>query len=165
MMRQAWQPVQQRLASGAGGVLDFLGDRPALAQGVYYALVGLWPWAHMNSFLWVTGEKTDLWLVQTVGALVLVIGAALLVASHGHETSRAVVFLALGSATALALVDVIFVLQGRISAVYLLDAIVQGGLVALWVHSWQVRRVQGRAPVAQVVTGPPAANSSPRPAR
>jgi hypothetical protein len=35
----------------------------------------------MPSFLAVTGPKTDLWFVQTVGALIAVVGAALLLAA------------------------------------------------------------------------------------
>ncbi|MDX2152697.1 MAG: hypothetical protein SFV54_18290 [Bryobacteraceae bacterium] len=47
-------------------------------QGTVYVLTGLWPLVHMPSFLAVTGPKTDLWLVNTVGWVVTVIGAVLL---------------------------------------------------------------------------------------
>lgn len=42
----------------------------AFLQGTYYLLTGVWPFASMGTFLAVTGPKTDLWLVRTVGALV-----------------------------------------------------------------------------------------------
>jgi hypothetical protein len=128
------------------GVASAPRGEPALVQGVYYLLIGLWPWVHLSSFLWVTGEKTDLWLVQTVGLLVIVIGATMCVAAYGRETSRAVLCLALGSAAALAFVDVFFVIQGRISPVYLLDAVLEASLVALWVHSMWLQRVTPAAP-------------------
>jgi hypothetical protein len=50
-------------------------------QGVYYLVTGVWPLVSMDTFLRVTGPKTDLWLVNTVGALIAVIALALLVAA------------------------------------------------------------------------------------
>lgn len=43
-------------------------------QGIYFLLTGLWPLVSIESFQWVTGPKTDLWLVYCVGCLVAVIG-------------------------------------------------------------------------------------------
>src|SRR5438270_11614006 len=42
-----------------------------LVQGVYYLLTGVWPLVSIDTFQMVTGPKTDLWLVQTVGALII----------------------------------------------------------------------------------------------
>ena len=54
-------------------------------QGSYFLLTGVWPLLHMRSFLAVTGPKTDLWLVETVGVLVAAIGAGLLLsAARGY---------------------------------------------------------------------------------
>lgn len=50
----------------------------AIAQGLFYLVTGVWPIVSINTFLKVTGPKTDLWLVKTVGAVIAVIGAALL---------------------------------------------------------------------------------------
>jgi hypothetical protein len=44
---------------------------------VFYLVSGLWPLVHLQSFLTVTGPKTDLWLVKTLGVLISVIGAVL----------------------------------------------------------------------------------------
>ena len=160
LMRQAWQPVRQRLSAGAGSTFDFLTQRPALAQGTYYLLVGLWPWIGTSSFLWITGERTDLWLAQTVGALICIIGAVLCVAAYDRNTSRPIVCLALGSAVVLALVEVIFVLQEKAPRACLLDAILQVAAVALWARAWRNRRAQplstgpvNPAPLAQRVAG------------
>ena len=68
-------------------------------QGLYYLITGIWPLVHMESFLAVTGPKTDLWLVQTVGALIAVIGAMLLASASGRVTWGAL--LSARSATAL----------------------------------------------------------------
>jgi len=141
MMREAWHPVGQRLSGGYRRTQNFLVAHPALAQGIYYVLTGLWPWVHMRSFLLVTGSKTDLWLVQTVGALIAVIGIVLCLASYFREVSRTVLCLAVGSAAALAMVDVVFVFQRRIPPVYMLDAVLEVGLIGLWVYSWRTGNI------------------------
>ena len=102
----------------------------ALVQGLYYLATGLWPIFHINSFLLVTGPKTDLWLVKTVGILVAVIGTVLLSASRSRRISDEIILLATGSALGLAIVDVVYARQ--ISSVYLADAAAELGLVALW---------------------------------
>jgi hypothetical protein len=110
--------------------------RVAVVQGAYFVLTGIWPLFGINSFQAVTGAKTDLWLVYTVGCLVAVIGTALLVAAAKRRLTPEVVILGIGSAVALAGIDVIFVLRGVISWVYLLDAVAQGVLIAWWVGAY-----------------------------
>ena len=44
----------------------------AWVQAGYFVVTGVWPIVHMRSFLAVTGPKTDLWLVKTIGVLVTV---------------------------------------------------------------------------------------------
>ena len=88
---------------------------------------------HVRSFMAVTGPKVDVWLVQTVGALLTVTGLALLLATKRGRLSGEWALLAGGQAAALAMVDLIFVSRGRISPIYLLDAAAEGVLVAAWV--------------------------------
>lgn len=108
--------------------------RLALTQGGYYVLTGVWPFVDMRSFEAVTGPKKDHWLVQTVGALVGALGGALLVGGlRAGGPSNDLASAAAASAAALALLDGIFVAQRRIAPVYLLDAAVEGALVAGWV--------------------------------
>jgi hypothetical protein len=104
----------------------------ALAQGIFYLVTGIWPLIDIVSFQLVTGPKTDLWLVKTVGLLVSVIGAVLLLAARRRNVSDEIVMLAAGSALALAAIDSIYALSGVISAVYLGDAVVEIGLAVLW---------------------------------
>jgi hypothetical protein len=108
----------------------------AAVQGGYFVLTGLWPLFGINSFQAVTGPKTDLWLVYTVGCLVAAIGATLLLAAVRGRTTPEIIVLAVGSAVALAGIDVVFVLRGVISWVYLLDAIAEGALITWWVLSY-----------------------------
>lgn len=113
----------------------------ALAQGAYFFITGVWPLVHMPSFLAVTGSKTDLWLVQTVGVLIAVIGATLLLAGLARRVTWEVLTLAAGSALGLAGVDVVFVTGGVIPPIYLADAAAEALLIA----SWLVVAVRGSA--------------------
>jgi hypothetical protein len=118
--------------------LDLLAARPTLIQGIYYALVGLWPWLSMDSFLWATGRTEDPWLLQTVGLLMTVIGITLGIAAARREKSWSVCWLALGSIAALVFCDILFVSQGKVSPMHLVDAVIEGGLGALWLLHWQM---------------------------
>jgi hypothetical protein len=154
-MRETWRPYGERLSHHGRHLKGLLLDRPGLAQAPYYILTGLWPWVHLPSFLGVTGPKADLWLAQTVGLLVVAAGAALAVATWRRERTWSVVTLALGSAAALLFVDVYFVARGAISAIYLLDAAAQAGILALWVAGWRAPDAplaQERLPVARLAT-------------
>ena len=106
--------------------------RVALVQGVYYLATGLWPLVDIDSFQSVTGPKTDLWLVRTVGALVTVIGLVLISAARRRRVTNEILLLGLGSALALTAIDVIYAFSGRISVIYLADAAAEIGLAALW---------------------------------
>ena len=109
----------------------------ALIQGIFYVATGVWPLIDIVSFQLVTGPKTDLWLVKTVGVLVTVIGLVLLSAARSRRITNEIVLLAAGSALALAGIDLIYALSGRISAIYLGDAVVEIGLAVLWALAWR----------------------------
>jgi hypothetical protein len=86
----------------------------------------------LDTFLKVTEPKTDLWLVQAFGVLVAVGGVVLLLAAVRRKVPLEIVTLGAGLALALAGIDIIFVLRRSIGPVYLIDALAQVGLVALW---------------------------------
>jgi len=104
----------------------------ALGQGAFYAATGVWPILHLRSFEAVTGPKTDGWLVKTVGGLVGVVGGALLAAGRRGHVSRELRAVAVGSAAVLTAIDVVYVSKGRISPIYLLDAVAEAALIAGW---------------------------------
>lgn len=108
----------------------------ATAHGLYYLLTGLWPLVSIDGFQAVTGDKTDLWLVKTVGLLIAVIGAAILRMRRRSALLPEMLILAAGSAMILGTVDVLYSLRGVISKIYLLDAPVEAGLVAAWLTLW-----------------------------
>jgi hypothetical protein len=103
-----------------------------LVQGIYFTVTGVWPLVHMRSFLAVTGPKTDLWLVKTVGVLVAVIGVVIGMAGWRERVPDAVAVLAVGSAAGLMAIDVIYVVKRVISAIYLADAAAQAVLIVAW---------------------------------
>ena len=103
-----------------------------LAQGVYFFVTGAWPLVSISTFQAVTGPKTDLWLVKTVGLLILVIAAVLLTAAYLDRTTPETRVAAVGSALVLAAVDVTYSLSGVISPIYLGDAVLEAVFVAGW---------------------------------
>lgn len=112
-----------------------------LGQGVYFVATGIWPVVHLPSFERITGPKRDDWLVRTVGVLVTVIGAVLAGAAL-RRTANAVPGevdgLSVGSALALAGIDVIHVARREIAPIYLADAAAELALaVALTVARQQ----------------------------
>lgn len=109
----------------------------ARAQGVFNVLTGLWPLVHIRSFEAVFGPKTDKWLVRTVGGLLLVNGIAQFRAGRGGaadvQPARRV---GMGTAATLAAVDLIYVGNGTLSKMYLLDAAAE----LLWITLWRRNR-------------------------
>lgn len=105
----------------------------SMLQGIYFFITGVWPILHIESFIWVSGPKYDIWLVKTVGILIIVIGLALFSAGINRRVNEETFLLAVGSAAGLATVDIYYVLINRIWEVYLLDAVVEVVLVLLWV--------------------------------
>jgi hypothetical protein len=122
-------------------------------QGLYFFLTGVWPLISIRTFILVTGEKTDHlptgleedhWLVMVAGALITAIGLGMLVAAWQRRASAEIVAVAVGSSIGLACIDVIYVSRGVIAPIYLLDAAIQGVLLAVWLA---VGASRGRTPV------------------
>jgi hypothetical protein len=128
-------------------------DRRTLARrhGSFQIATGLWPVLHMPSFEAVTGTKRDRWLVNTVGLLLVAIGVAQISARDTGDAER----LGVGSAAALAAIDLWYAARRRISAVYLLDACAQAGWIAAW-----MRARRSEASLGADGTGPRADASS-----
>src|SRR5688500_5252805 len=91
--------------------------RLAVVQGGFDVVTGLWPIVHLRSFERVTGPKLEGWLVKTVGALISVVGGTLVSAGLRGRVTPEVRLLAVGSAAALTLVDLIYTAKRRIAPV------------------------------------------------
>jgi hypothetical protein len=104
-----------------------------LGQGIYYLISGIWPLVSIRTFELVTGPKFDVWLVHTVGLFLIVIGVTLLSAGKNRRVTFEIFLVGLGSAVALGAIDVVYALKGRISPIYLLDALVEIAFAGLWI--------------------------------
>jgi hypothetical protein len=105
----------------------------SITQGLYFFFTGIWPLLSIRTFQIVTGPKIDLWLVKTVGVLVIVIGSVLMAAGIREQITPETILLAVGGAASLASIDVVYVLKGRISPVYLLDALIEMIFIIGWI--------------------------------
>ncbi len=65
-----------------------------VAQGGYFLVTGVWPLVSMRSFELITSPKVDKWLVKTIGALIAVVGASLLVAGARQRIAPELALLA-----------------------------------------------------------------------
>jgi hypothetical protein len=106
-----------------------------LSQSIYYLAISAWPLLHVDSFMWVTGYKTDLTLVQLVAAITLAISLLFLSDTHRKEPARGTVLLAIIVAIEFGTMDLLYGITGVISRVYLIDAVVQMSFLVLW-GSW-----------------------------
>ena len=108
--------------------LDWL----SILQGIFYFVTGVWPLLHIESFIWISGPKYDIWLVQTVGILLTIVGLVLFSAGMNRRVNDETFLLAVGCAAGLSVVDIYFASIDRIWNVYLLDAAVESILIVLW---------------------------------
>jgi len=117
-----------------------LTDYLAQAQAAFYVITGVWPLVSSSTFQKVTGPKVDVWLVKTAGVLITVVGAVLGLAGRRRRVTPEIALLAVGSAGGLTAIDVVYVAKRRISPIYLLDAVSELGLIALWAIAWRARK-------------------------
>lgn len=94
-------------------------------QGFYYLLTGLWPIFSSSTFQKVTGPKEDVWLVKTVGAIITVVGSALLASVLLDEITASTLILSIESIIVFMIVDINYVVKKIIPPIYLVDAVTQ----------------------------------------
>ncbi|NKX50383.1 hypothetical protein HER39_07350 [Arthrobacter deserti] len=107
-------------------------SRLATAHGLFNLLTGLWPLVHYRSFEAVTGPKTDEWLVRCVGGLGAAAGYVQLRAGRAAEGLASARRLGAGAAATFGAIDLVYGGSGRISRIYLLDAVVELAWLAAW---------------------------------
>ncbi len=144
-MRRAWTGMQGGTGSVLAYTVAFLTAYPPLAQGLYYLLCGIWPLLSTTTYRAITGHEGDLWHVEMMSALLLVIGGTLCLAAYRSQGTPEVLFLAFTSALGMMAIDVHLVYRGH-SRFYLLDAALEVGLVIFWVYGWRSSRLVANAP-------------------
>ncbi|WP_312190318.1 hypothetical protein [Sphingobacterium sp.] len=103
-------------------------------QGLYYLITGIWPIVHIESFMMVTGEKIDIWLVRMVGLLSIAVAISLLFGQNKSDK----ILLGVPAALAFIAIDVYYNITGTISRIYLLDAILQVVILSCVVRTYQI---------------------------
>jgi len=142
--------LRQEIAlSGEAAVSNRLGIGLCFVQGFYFLATGLWPLLNIKTFQMVTGPKTDHlptgneadhWLVNTVAVLIVAIGITLLFAGWRRQASPEVILLAVASSAGLIAIDTVYVWRGVLRPVYLVDAVLEMLLIALWLtYVWGPR--------------------------
>ena len=104
-----------------------------LVQGMYVLLTAVWALVDIQSFMFITGPKTDVWLVRTVAVLLLCISLFFLLSSKKSEEPR-VTLTALVFSFGLAYIDFYYTLNNTIRWVYALDGIVESMFGLLWLY-------------------------------
>lgn len=102
----------------------------AVAHAAYYGVTGVWPLLHMPSFEAVLGKKREHWLVQTVSLLMLAIAGGL--GSSTRDVPRPLAVTAALAASGMGAIGLRYGVPGRISRLYVADALLQYGIAAMW---------------------------------
>ena len=119
-------------------------NRLALARGhgCFNIVGGVWPLLHMRSFEAIMGPKVDRWLVRTVAGLMVANGVVQVSAGPSREALRQARRIGIGTALTLGTIDLVYAPRGRISKVYLVDALAEGA----WVLAWLATNDRGTPP-------------------
>jgi hypothetical protein len=102
------------------------------SQGVYTFITAVWPIVDIDSFMRVTGYKTDIWLVKTVSVLLLAFSIGLLASAFSKRLEVSISLLALVASAGLAYVDFYYPANGIISNIYMADGAVEVVFVVAW---------------------------------
>jgi hypothetical protein len=93
-----------------------------LAQGIYYVATGFWALVDIDSFMAVTGPKTDTWLVKALAFLFCAIGLVLILA-RSEQALLLPSVLAITTGVFMVCIDFYFYMKGVIPGVYLVDGV------------------------------------------
>jgi hypothetical protein len=104
-----------------------------IAQSVYILITAVWPILDIESFMIITGYKTDIWLVKTVGALLIPVAACLSTYLFIESDTRPAFVLGMLTCISFIVIDFYYALNDVISDIYLVDGIVQIIFLLMWI--------------------------------
>ena len=104
-----------------------------IAHATYIMITAVWPIIDIQSFMLVTGPKTDIWLVKTVGALLIPVSLCMYSYLRTNTIDIPIIILGIGIAVAFISVDVYYSMADVISNIYLIDAAVELVFLIGWV--------------------------------
>lgn len=108
-------------------------------QSMYMLITAVWPIVHIESFMDVTGPKEDIWLVKTVGALLIPMAIGLFLQMFTKINLTALI-LGGGSAVAFSAIDFYYASNDVISDIYLADGFLQLLFLFCWAALWASHR-------------------------
>jgi hypothetical protein len=99
----------------------------------YFIAIGLWPVMNINSFMFFTGPKTDIWMAKSLGLLMSIIGLMLILAIVRNKLIMELIMLIIFSGLALGAVEFYYGWNDMISEIYLLDAAAEFFFTLCWI--------------------------------
>ena len=109
-------------------------------QAVYTLLTAVWPLIHIESFMWVTGPKTDVWLVKTVSLLLLPITIVFFSSIYMKMLALPVILVGISSAAGLGFIDFYYTAKDVIKWVYAVDGVLQVIFLLTWLYLLRINR-------------------------
>ena len=109
-----------------------------IVQGFYTFITALWAIIDIDSFMQVTGPKTDIWLVKTLSIVLVAVGLTLLAhLKHSEQPVYPAIVLGALTSVSLAFIDFYYTSKNVISFVYAFDGMIEiffflGWLIVLY---------------------------------
>jgi hypothetical protein len=102
-------------------------------QSTYTLVTALWPIVHITSFMEITGYKTDVWLVKTVGALLIPVASTLASFLFFKAERRPAIILGSLTAVSFIVIDFYYAFADVISNIYLTDGAIEIIFLGAWI--------------------------------
>ena len=103
-------------------------------QATYVLITAVWPIVDIDSFMAVTGPKRDVWLVKTVGALLIPIALCLYTYLFLKTDPKPAIVLGGFTALAFVCIDFYYALNDVIPDIYLADGIIELVFLMAWIY-------------------------------
>jgi len=103
-------------------------------QAIYTFLTAAWGLIDIDSFMEVTGPKTDIWLVKTVSVLLLPVVVCFFSALFLKMPFLPVFLIAVITTARLASIDFYYTARHTIKWIYAIDGIVELIFLMVWIY-------------------------------
>ncbi|MFL5730321.1 MAG: hypothetical protein ACJ75J_12615 [Cytophagaceae bacterium] len=101
-------------------------------HSMYFMAIGIWPVIDLNSFVFFTGPKTDIWMAKALGLLMTLTGILVISATIRNKLIMELILLIIFSAAVLAGVEFYYGWNDLIPEIYLLDATAEFFFILCW---------------------------------
>jgi hypothetical protein len=102
-------------------------------QVFYMLLTSVWSLVNIDSFMFVTGQKTDIWLVKMMAVLLIVISGNMLFYFKTSTNELPVIMQGGFTAAGLTIIDFYYTGRGIINPFYGYDGLFQAAFLGLWI--------------------------------